>query len=439
MGSVRAWQVVPARHAALEGRRADLVWKRRPWAAWRVLRGVEIVEYKRVMMLASLSRLSPGGLTDRLYQLRTQERALLVELLWHIAEVDRRRLYLEMAFPSLFAFATGFLGYTKAAAFRRTTASRLLARFPIVADHLADGRLNLTTLVELRDVLDESRLDEILRRAAGRTEEQVKELVAALAPRPAPVDLFRRLPAATPAAPTNVLAGSGPELAPAGSGPELAPAGSGPELAPAGSGPELAPAAPASTAGSGPELAPVGPTSTPARRGPAARLEPISEQLRVLRVTVGADFAEDLAAVRAALSHKIPDGDLAAVLHECLRVTLAAATKRRRGAGRARANAAAPTDSTSRYVPAAVRDAVWCRDDARCAFVAADGRRCDSTHQLELHHLVPFARGGAATVDGLALRCRAHNLHEARRDFGDDHVERAIARARNANHQSDLW
>src|SRR5439155_1415906 len=90
------------------------------------LRGVEIVEYKRAMMLASLSRLSPGSLTDRLYELRTQERALLLELLWHIAEVDRRRLYLEMAFPSLFAFATGFLGYTKAAAFRRTTAARQL-------------------------------------------------------------------------------------------------------------------------------------------------------------------------------------------------------------------------------------------------------------------------------------------------------------------------
>src|SRR5438067_1518181 len=270
MGSVHAWQAVPARHAAPAGRRTGLVGKLGPWAASRILRGVEIVEYKRVMMLASLSRLSPGGLTDRLYQLRTQERALLVELLWHIAEVDRRRLYLEMAFPSLFAFATGFLGYTKAAAFRRTT---------------------------------------------------------------------------------------------------------------------------------------------------AARLEPISEQLRVLRVTVGADFAKDLDAVRAALSHKIPDGDLAALLHECLRVTLAAATKRRRGSGRARADVLAPTDSTSRYVPAAIRDAVWRRDDARCAFVAADGRRCDSTHQLELHHLVPFARGGAATVDGLALRCKAHNLHEARRDF----------------------
>ena len=46
-------------------------------------------------------------------------------MLWHIAEVDRRRLYLKMAFPSLFAFATGFLGYTKAAALvKRALAER---------------------------------------------------------------------------------------------------------------------------------------------------------------------------------------------------------------------------------------------------------------------------------------------------------------------------
>ncbi len=343
------------------------------------------------MPFDSLSKLTPGGLTDRLCELRNDERALLVELLWHIAEVDRRRLYLEMAFPSLFAFATGFLGYTKAAAFRRTTAARLLARFPVIADHLADGRLNLTTLVELRDVLDEQRLDEVLSRAAGRTEEQVKELVAALAPRPAPNDLLRKLPAPS-------TAGSGPE-------PQL-------PIAPVSSGPEPQPVS-----------------------RPAARIEPISAELRMLRVTVGADFTRDLAAVRDALSHKIPDRNLVAVLHECLRVTLAATTKRRRGAGRAPGpggRARRATGATGRYIPAAVRDAVWERDEGCCAFVSADGRRCASTHQLELHHIVPFARGGAATVEDLALRCKAHNLHEARRDFGDEHVERATARGRDA-------
>jgi hypothetical protein len=52
----------------------------------------------------------------------------------------------------------------------------------------------LPTLVELRDVLDEPHLVEILNRAAGRTEEQVEELVAALRPQPIPTDLLRRLP-----------------------------------------------------------------------------------------------------------------------------------------------------------------------------------------------------------------------------------------------------
>jgi hypothetical protein len=322
----------------------------------------------------------------------------LVEFLAYLGEVDRRRLYLELGWPSLFAYCVEHLGLSKASAFRRTAAARLLLRFPVVADHLADGRLNLTTLVELRDVLVEDRLGEILGRAAGRTEEQVKELVAALAPRPAPPDLFRRLPA--PAAPAVPEPSSGPERHPA---------------------------------------PPPAPPSAPPSPRPAPRLEPISEELRVLRVTVGADFARDLQAVRAALSHRIPDGNLAGVLHECLRVTLAVTTKRRRGAGRPRPQGAPPPDPDSRYVPTEVRDAVWRRDDARCAFVSADGRRCQSTHQLELHHLVPFARGGAPTVDGLSLRCKAHNLHEARRDFGEAHVARAIRAPRGEREQGSLW
>jgi hypothetical protein len=312
--------------------------------------------------------------------------------------MDRRRLYLELGWPSLFAYCVEHLGLSKASAFRRTAAARLMLRFPVVADYLADGRLNLTTLVELRDVLVEDRLDEILGRAAGRTEEQVKELCAALAPRPAPPDLFRRLPA--PAAPVVTEPSSGP-------------------------GPQPA--------------APPAPAIAPSSPRPAPRLEPISEELRVLRVTVGADFARDLESVRAALSHRIPDGDLVAVLHECLRVTLAVTHQRRRGAGRARPQGAPPPDPDSRNVPAEVRDAVWRRDDGRCAFVSADGRRCGSTHQLELHHIVPFARGGAPTVESTSLRCRAHNLHEARLDFGEEHVARAIRARREDREQGSLW
>ena len=74
----------------------------------------------------------------------------------------------------------------------------------------------------------------------------------------------------------------------------------------------------------------------------------------------------------------------------------------------------------SRYIPAAVRRAVWDRDGGRCAFVSKDGKRCNSTHRLEVHHIDPHARGGPATVENLSLRCRTHNLYEAELAFGAD-------------------
>jgi 5-methylcytosine-specific restriction endonuclease McrA len=320
-----------------------------------------------------------------------------VELLRYLAELDRRKTVLAQGFPSLFSFCTEFLGLTKASAFRRTTAARLLARFPLVADYLADGRLNLTTLVELRDVLDETHLVEILDRAAGRTEEQVKELMAALRPQTAPADLLRRLPT-----PRNDCSGSGPLLAANGNA-HPAPA---PAAVPPPPPPPLAPAHP-----------------------PAATLQPIAPERHVLRVTVSSAFVADLEAVRHALSHKLPAVGLEEVLHECLRMTLESTARRRRGAGK-KTSAKAPPPG-SRYVPAAIRDEVWQRDCGRCAFVASTGRRCGSRHQLQLHHLAPFGKGGPTTAANLTLRCRAHNLHAAERDYGRDHIDRKIAASRD--------
>jgi 5-methylcytosine-specific restriction endonuclease McrA len=148
-------------------------------------------------------------------------------------------------------------------------------------------------------------------------------------------------------------------------------------------------------------------------------------------VTVSSTFVADLEAVRQALSHKLPAGGLEEVLHECVRETLQSIERRRRGAGK-KTSAKAPR-SGSRYVPMAVRDEVWRRDDSQCAFVG-NGRRCGSRHQLQLHHLEPFAKGGPATAANLTLRCRAHNLHAAEQDYGREHIDRKITASRHRNH-----
>src|SRR5678815_3628849 len=92
-------------------------------------------------MMKSLADLPASALTARLYEIRKEERALLVEFLQYLNELDRRGTVLELGFPSLFAYCTDQLGMNKAKASRRTTAARLLRRFPVVGEYLADGRL----------------------------------------------------------------------------------------------------------------------------------------------------------------------------------------------------------------------------------------------------------------------------------------------------------
>jgi hypothetical protein len=355
------------------------------------------------MMIVTLADLPDETLTRRLLEIRKQERSLLVEFLGYLAELDRRKTVVAQGYPSLFSFCTDSLGLSKASAFRRTTAARLLARFPLVAEYLADGRLNLTTLVELRDVLDEAHLIEILDGAAGRTEEQVKELVATLRPKAVPADLLRKLPDRR-----NDCSGSGPK-------PSVASTVEPPLAPPLASVSVAAPVAPPSVA-----------FRPEARSG--ARLEPIAPERHVLRVTVGPEFVADLEAVRQALSHKLPGGGLEEVLHACLRVTLAQVERRRLGAGK-RSSATEPP-SGSRYVPVTVRKEVWMRDGGCCAFVGSTGHRCNSRHQVQLHHLDPFAKGGLATAANLTLRCRVHNHHAAEQDYGAEHIARKVASRR---------
>ena len=171
-------------------------WRRERGVVGAVVRLVraENRRLQKSMRTNTLATVPSSELTSRLYELRGAERKLLVEFLVYLGEVDRRRLYAELGFSSLFVFLSQHLGYSSSAAYRRSTAARLVARFPIVAEYLGDGRLSLTTLVELRDVLEAGCLDEVLARAAGRSEDEVKRLVAAMRPRPAVPDSVRRMP-----------------------------------------------------------------------------------------------------------------------------------------------------------------------------------------------------------------------------------------------------
>ena len=113
------------------------------------------------------------------------------------------------------------------------------------------------------------------------------------------------------------------------------------------------------------------------------------------------------------LRQTIPSGDLGAVLDRALTLLVDDLERRRCAAVPTPRSAPSQSDGRHRYVPSAVRRAVWKRDEGRCAFVGTAGR-CRENSWFEFHHVQPFAEGGPATLENIQLRCRAHNQYEAR-------------------------
>ena len=70
-----------------------------------------------------------------------------------------------------------------------------------------------------------------------------------------------------------------------------------------------------------------------------------------------------------------------------------------------------------RHIPAAVRRHVWLRDGGRCCYRdPLSGRRCTSSHLLQIDHLLPVAEGGGPEPSNLELSCFAH--HSMRHGYG---------------------
>src|SRR6266851_8198609 len=141
-----------------------------------------------------MESINAHDLDRRLADLVRSERHLVVQFLVELAGFAKRELYRELGYTSLFYYCVRQLGLSKSSAFRRSEAARLIARFPVIADRLAEGRLSIRALVELREVLTEENHAEVLARAEGKSQEEAQLLAVELKPRPVPRDVVRVLP-----------------------------------------------------------------------------------------------------------------------------------------------------------------------------------------------------------------------------------------------------
>ena len=395
--------------------------------------------------------LANSELVAGLAALVRQSNVLTAQLLAHLVELEERMLHLELGFSSLFAYCVESLGMSEGSAGRRVTAARVCRRFPDAFEQVTRGELHLCALCALAPHLNPENAAELFEACGGKTRRQVEELLAGRFPRPDVREQLRRLPARVhvPAPQNEPIPLSSRALDHSTS------------LAIA---PEIPPIPP------NPAPLPAGVTGSDARRR-ARELEPLSTDRFGVHFTADAELRALIERVRALASHRLPNGDLAALMKLMAESFVRQEEKRRFGIGARPRRAKTETETTlvrstereappggvevsseaskprkhevrggqagkrGRYLAVAVRRETHDRDRSQCSFVSAEGRRCTARAFLEFDHIEPFARLGAADTENIRLLCKAHNLLHARNCFGSLHIAAQVAARKRSDRE----
>ena len=370
----------------------------------------------RPAITSTVGALSDRELLRETSNLVRHERHLQGAIIDHLAEIQARGLYLERGFSSLFDYAVRELGYSDAAAARRIGAMRLCADQADAREGLRDGSLTLSAAAELQWAFDRQR---------GRGSICGTAAIApAGTPAPDSAPAVPLLPA-EPVPPPLVLDAAGRQ-----------------KLVEEAAG-KSARQVRQMLVDLDPELAP-----------PSDRVRPLGNGRYELKASIDAECQQGLEQLRGLLSHLNPRmtmGQLVgrlvkealdrhdpsrpprrarsgsrpadakahaprtptpeqaqgrsapAAKHAARPADTAAASKTDPDAGHhAASTPAAKSCASGRAISAGVRRQVWQRDGGRCSYVDPQtGRRCNSTHLIEIDHIVP----------GNLRLCGAHHRH----------------------------
>ncbi|BDG01798.1 HNH endonuclease [Anaeromyxobacter oryzae] len=349
--------------------------------------------------------------SNRLSELLRRERHAMAAFLVALADFDAKRLWLELGYPSLFTYLNRELGLSKSAAFYRKTAAELIQRFPELVEPLEDGKLCLSTVGELAQVLTPENRDQVIPRFLHLSKQEARSVVAELKP----VERPPRREVVT----TVRLAAAAP---PSARDPEPAAAL---ELGALATARVIAPGSPAELVDAKVDTRTV---NAPVSRTTPPTFEPLTAELRRMHLTVTKRLEAKVAAAKEALSHSHPGASTEVILEAALDLLLDRAEKRKGLVEKPRRE---KRPSRPDHIPAEVKRAVWVRDDGCCRWALENGGTCGSRHRLQYDHIQPKALGGKSTIENVRLLCARHNLLAARKIFGDAWMD-SYAPARKA-------
>src|SRR5438067_2861672 len=133
----------------------------------------------------NLNSLSDDALLKNTLDLVARERELTLQVLHRLREVERRRLYASLGYPSLFEYCVKELGYSNGSAYRRISSMRLLKELPELEEKITRGSLNLSVVSRAQSFFRQENLEgkeskrEVLEALVGKSDREAeRELVS---------------------------------------------------------------------------------------------------------------------------------------------------------------------------------------------------------------------------------------------------------------------
>ncbi len=374
-------------------------------------------------MSRSLRFLSPDALLEKTKILAAEERKITLEILNHLREIDRRRLFALRGFSSLFDYATRELGYSAAAAQRRISAMHLLVEIPEVEDKIQSGDLNLTNIAQAQRLFNaERKLNKpiaiakkkaILESLVLKSTREAEQTLLAHSSQPVQAQRPDRVRSVTPFESEIRLIADRDLLEKLERVRGL--------IAHKIHNPTLCELFKAMAEIAIEKLEPKKPTL---KKLPGeSSKELLNESLKV-SPKASPKASQEKSSDYSKKTENLSEPDQTQGTHADLQSSL----KTRSGAG-AEPHRGQPLPavnpkplvrkSCSRNISAAVRREVFHRDQGRCQYLdPQSGRKCHSNFMLEFDHVRPFAMGGSNTADNLQLLCAGHNRARAVQAYG---------------------
>ena len=290
------------------------------------------------------------------------DRRTTAELLALLAEIDARKLYRGEGHSSLFTYCTQALRLSEPAACKVVSPPRELPGNPLHPHQPHQRRRHAHDHHAARlTPKPEENHEALLDAARHKSKRDVERLVAAIDPQPDVCASIRREPMRAHPASQLLTEAAVPTVNAALTDPELRQARDLERVH-----------------WSADQWLRCGSTAWESRGGRTALVDALPREAH------GKSEDASQAPTRAGSAPTHIPGDPAAIIDRALTVLIGPRSF--------------PAKATrGRRVPAAVRRAVWARDEGRCAFIGRDGR-CPETGLLEFHHVVPFAAGGEARI-----------------------------------------